>query len=199
MYDFRSFRRLLTREQICTVPNYMSFARLVMIPFIIWTYAEKNYTAAVILLAVSELSDVLDGIVARKFHMTSEFGKVLDPICDKIMQGGLAACLLIRHYDLWYAWVFSGLLVVKELTMLVLGWHSARKTGHMQSARWYGKLSTVVLNGVMIALFLMPELSRTAIFVLLCIAACAMLLSLVLYTFFWIKLIRNGEEKDEAA
>jgi len=199
MYDIRSFRRLLTKEQVCTVPNYMSFARLVLIPFIIWSYAEKNYTVAVILLAASELTDVLDGIVARKFHMISEFGKVLDPICDKIMQGGLCACLLIRHYDLWYVWAFFGLLVIKEMTMLILGWRSAKRTGHMQSARWYGKVSTVVLNGVMIALFLLPDLSSLAILILLCIAACAMLLSLVLYTIFWIKLIRYGDEEETAA
>lgn len=196
MYDFRSFRRLLTKEQVCTIPNYMSFGRLALIPFIIWAYATRRHTLAVVLLAVSELSDVLDGIIARKFGQISELGKVLDPICDKVMQGGLAACLLIRHYGLWYVWAFFGLLVVKELTMLVLGWQSAKRTGHMQSARWYGKLSTVVLNGVMIVLFLLPDLEETYIFWLLCAAAAAMLLSLVLYTLFWVRLIRFGDEEE---
>ena len=135
MYDIRSFRRLLKKEQVCTIPNYMSFARLLLIPFIIWFYAHENYTVAVVLLAVSELTDVLDGIVARKFDMITELGKVLDPICDKIMQGGLGVCLLLRHGDLWYVWAFFALLVVKELSMLILGWAAARRTGHMVGAK----------------------------------------------------------------
>ena len=193
MYDIRSFRRLLTREQVCTVPNIMSFARLLMIPFIIWTYTTERYTAAVILLAVCELSDVLDGVIARKFHMISELGKALDPLCDKLMQGALGVCLLVHLRGRWYVIAFFLFLATKELSMLVLGWLSARRTGHMQSARWYGKLSTVVLDGSMIALFLLPELEERYVLGLLGLASAAMLLSLVLYTILWIRLIRHGE------
>ena len=198
MYDIRSFRRLLKKEQVCTIPNYMSFARLLLIPFIIWFYAHENYTVALILLAVSELTDVLDGIVARKFDMITELGKVLDPICDKIMQGGLGACLLLRHGDLWYVWAFFALLVVKELSMLILGWAAARRTGHMVGAKWYGKLSTVVLNSVMIVLFLLPDLNPMYIAVLLALAGAAMLLSMALYTRLWIRLIRYGDGEQNA-
>lgn len=198
MYDIRSFRRLLKKEQVCTIPNYMSFARLLLIPFIIWFYAHENYTVAVVLLAVSELTDVLDGIVARKFDMITELGKVLDPICDKVMQGGLGVCLLLRHGDLWYVWAFFALLVVKELSMLILGWAAARRTGHMVGAQWYGKLSTVVLNSVMIVLFLLPDLKPMYIAVLLALAGAAMLLSMVLYTRLWIRLIRYGDGEQNA-
>ena len=198
MYDIRSFRRLLKKEQVCTIPNYMSFARLLLIPFIIWFYAHENYTVAVVLLAVSELTDVLDGIVARKFDMITELGKVLDPICDKIMQGGLGVCLLLRHGDLWYVWAFFALLVVKELSMLILGWAAARRTGHMVGAQWYGKLSTVVLNSVMIVLFLLPDLKPMYIAGLLALAGAAMLLSMVLYTRLWLGLIRYGDGEQDA-
>ena len=194
MYDIRSFRRLLTKEQVCSVPNYMSFFRFLMIPFIIWFYVTERFTVAVVLLALCELTDVLDGVVARKFKMSTELGKVLDPVCDKFMQGALGVCLLLRHSELWFVWAFFGLLVVKELSMLVLGWQSARHTGKLQAARWYGKFSTVALNGSMIALFLFPDLDTERIFTLLCFAAVAMLLSLVLYTRLWIHLIRYGEE-----
>ncbi|MBQ7144799.1 MAG: CDP-alcohol phosphatidyltransferase family protein [Oscillospiraceae bacterium] len=194
MYDIRSFRRLLTKEQVCSVPNYMSFFRFVMIPFIIWFYATERFTVAVILLAVCELTDVLDGLIARKYKMTTELGKVLDPVCDKFMQGALGVCLLLRHSELWFVWAFFGFLVVKELSMLVLGGLAARRTGKMQSARWYGKVSTVALNTSMIVLFLLPDLEPKYILILLCVAAAAMLLSLVLYTRLWISLIRYGEE-----
>lgn len=199
MYDIRSFRRLLKKEQVCTIPNYMSFARLMLIPFIVWFYAKESYVVAVVLLAVAELTDVLDGIVARKFHMITELGKVLDPICDKVMQGGLAACLLIRHGDLWYVWAFFGLLVVKELSMLILGGAAARRTGHMVGAQWYGKFSTVVLNSVMLVLFLLPKLQPTYIAALLALAGAAMLLSMVLYTRLWLRLIRHGDGAEPAS
>ena len=78
-------RKWFPDGKIWTVPNCMSLFRLLLVPVIIWAYAGKHDTPlTVILLAVSALTDVLDGHIARHFNMISDLGKALDPIADKL-------------------------------------------------------------------------------------------------------------------
>ena len=68
--------RLFRREQILTIPNLLSLFRLLLIPAIIWLYCEKeDYLAAAIMTVLSGLTDIADGIIARKFHLVSDLGK----------------------------------------------------------------------------------------------------------------------------
>jgi len=77
--------RLFKRDQILTIPNLLSLVRLLMIPMIIWLYCEKeDYVAAAVMIVLSGLTDIADGIIARKFHLVSDLGKILDPVADKL-------------------------------------------------------------------------------------------------------------------
>lgn len=185
MYKFRS---LLTKEQVFTIPNFMGFFRLALIPFIIWTYLRAEYLISGMLVVVSALTDILDGFIARRFNMISELGKVLDPICDKLTHGALMICLLTRYLFLWPLFV---LLAVKELSMFAMGSAAVRRRGAVQSAKWYGKLCTVVLEGIMIVLILFPDLPEDTVYILGAVCAAAMLFSLTMYSIFWIGLIRK--------
>lgn len=186
------FRKLLTREQVFTIPNFMSFFRLVLVPFIIWTYLRGEYSIAGALVLVSAVTDVLDGIIARRYNMVSDLGKVLDPIADKVTHAALMVCLLTRYI---YMWIVFGLLVLKELTMFVLGSIAIKRRGRVHSAKWFGKLCTVVLEVCMLALIVFPALPETAVLTLLCLCATAMMFSLVMYTIFWIGVIRGKEQE----
>lgn len=191
MYKFRS---LLTKEQVFTIPNFMGFFRLVLIPFIIWTYLRAEFLISGGLVALSALTDILDGFIARRFDMISDFGKVLDPICDKLTHGALMICLLTRHLFLWPLFV---LLAVKELAMFALGSAAVRRRGAVQSAKWYGKLCTVVLEGIMLVLILFPNFSEDTVRVLGALCAAVMLFSLTMYSIFWVGLIRGpGDPKN---
>lgn len=191
MYKFRS---LLTKEQVFTIPNFMGFFRLVLIPFIIWTYLRAEFLISGGLVALSALTDILDGFIARRFDMISDFGKVLDPICDKLTHGALMICLLTRYLFLW---PLFGLLAVKELAMFALGSAAVRRRGAVQSAKWYGKLCTVVLEGIMLVLILFPNLSEDTVRVLGALCAAVMLFSLTMYSIFWVGLIRGpGDPKN---
>lgn len=82
--------RLFKRDQIFTIPNLLSLVRLLMIPMIIWLYCEKeDYVAAAVMIVLSGLTDIADGIIARKFHLVSDLGKLLDPVADKLTQAAL--------------------------------------------------------------------------------------------------------------
>ena len=86
-----------TRNKILTIPNMLSLFRLCLIPVIMWLYCVKeNYLWAGIILIVSGITDTVDGFVARHFHMTSDLGKVLDPVADKLTQAARLVWLLTR-------------------------------------------------------------------------------------------------------
>ena len=188
------FRKYLTREQLFTIPNFMSFFRIVLLPFIIWTYWKESYDIAVALLIVSAITDMLDGVIARKFNMVSDLGKMLDPLCDKLTQAALLVCLAFRY---WYVWLVFALLVVKDITMSCLGATAIRHCGTVHSAQWYGKLCTVILETVMAVLILFPHIPERIVMILLALCCAAILLSLIMYVIYLRNLIRSHRVEGE--
>lgn len=136
-------------DRIFTLPNLLSFFRLALIPVIIYCYEAKLYGWAVGTLILSGATDVIDGWIARTFHLVSDFGKALDPVADKLTQAALLLCLLPTK--LW--WVV-GVMAFKEFTIGFLTYRTLRKTGKVFSAGWYGKLCTVVIYASMLVLML---------------------------------------------
>lgn len=186
------FRKYLTREQIFTIPNFMSLFRLVLVPFIIWVYYRGAYDAAAGLVLLSAATDILDGIIARKFNMVSDLGKMLDPLCDKLTHAALLICLLMRYHFIWFVF---GLLAVKEITMLILGSITVKRCGEVHSAKWYGKLCTVILEGSTVALMLFPSVPLWVVRAAACLCCAAMLFSLAMYVVFFLRQI--SEKKRE--
>ena len=188
------FRKYLTREQIYTIPNFMSFFRVVLLPFIVWTYWKGSYDVAVGLLILSAVTDALDGVIARKFNMVSDLGKMLDPLCDKLTHAALLVCLASRY---WYIWLVFALLAVKELTMFFLGTAAIRHRGAVHSAQWYGKVCTVILETVMAVLILFPAIPERVVIILLCVCCAAMLFSLTMYVIYLLGLIHAERQNAE--
>ena len=188
------FRKYLTREQICTIPNFMSLFRLALIPFIVRIYWHGEYGAAAGLVMLSAVSDILDGIIARKCNMVSDLGKMLDPVCDKLTHAALLICLMKRYR--YVRWVL-GLLSVKELTMLVLGGISVKRKEQVHSAKWYGKVCTVVFESVMIALMLFPKIPGRAAMALLTLCCAVLLFSFTMYVIFFLRVIRSADGPGE--
>lgn len=167
------------KDQIWTIPNLLSLFRLCLIPVIVWLYCGRgNYPLTVLMLLISGITDIVDGIIARRFQMISDLGKVLDPVADKLTQGVVMLCLLTR-----FRWMVIPLaaLVVKETMMALSGLAVVRKTGVVPGAQWHGKVATVLLYlmmGLHIVWYDIPPLISN-----LTIALCTLmiLLSLVLY------------------
>ena len=69
-----------------TIPNCISLFRIFLVPCFVWVFLTaslpEDFTLAAGLLVVSAVSDLLDGWIARRFHMTSKLGKILDPAAD---------------------------------------------------------------------------------------------------------------------
>ena len=136
------------KHKIITIPNVLSFFRLLLIPVIVWLYIVKKdpiWTMAV--LALSGITDIVDGIIARQWNMISDFGKAFDPVADKLTQIAMLFCLVSR-----FKWMLLPLcvMVIKEVTAGILGLLVIRKTGKVDGAVWHGKATTVSLYSMMI-------------------------------------------------
>ena len=136
------------KHKIITIPNILSLFRLLLIPVIMLLYIVKKdpiWTMAV--LALSGITDIVDGIIARKCNMVSDFGKAFDPVADKLTQIAMLFCLVSR-----FRWMLLPLcvLVVKEITAGIMGLMVIRKTGDVFGAVWHGKATTVSLYSMMI-------------------------------------------------
>lgn len=183
-----------SQSKILTIPNLLSFFRLCLIPVFMWLYCvERNYLWTGIILIISGLTDTVDGIIARKFNMISDLGKVLDPIADKVTQAAMLFCLLTR-FPLMIAPL--ALMVVKEFFMGVTGLLVIQKTGKVLGADWHGKVNTWLLYAMMIIHVFWYNIPDVVSKVLIGICVVMMLLSLVLYGRHNLKALREtGTEK----
>ena len=183
-------RRLLNKENILTLPNLISLFRLLLIPVILWLYCirqEVLLTMAVIV--ISGLSDILDGIIARKFNMVSDLGKILDPCADKLTQAAILISLAVRYPAIT---VLIGLFVFKELVMAAMGWITLKRADKVNSAQWYGKANTVILYTSTAILIVFPQLPYGAVQFLIGLCAFSMLLSLALYVLFYLRQLKHS-------
>lgn len=148
------------------LPNLLSNLRIVMIPFFVWQMLSGNTLAAGVILAVSGITDTLDGRLARRFHWVSEVGKALDPLADKLTQCAVSICLLMRMPSLWF---FFALLILKDMVMLTLGIFIHRSGVQIEGAGLCGKAATVVFYVVMGLIVLVPSIPEWIVTLMLAI------------------------------
>ena len=129
-------------NKLLTIPNIISMIRIALVPVFVILYFSNQFIYATIVLALSGFSDILDGTIARHFNMISSYGKVLDPLADKLTQGIAIICISIRHHIVIPLLI---LLCAKELTMLVASVRLLKKGFRPSEAKWWGKLSTVAV------------------------------------------------------
>lgn len=186
----------LKGQKVITIPNMLSVVRILLIPLIVYLHVvAKNYVLCAVTLAVSYASDLADGIIARKFNMISDIGKLLDPLADKLTQATMLVCISIAHN---FGWLLFALLFVKELLMAISGYLAVRRTGVVSGAKWFGKACTVILNSMFAIMLLIPTLSDTAFYTLTAICAAAMLTSMVAYVLFFTRFYedKNAPENE---
>lgn len=134
------------KREIFTIPNLLSLFRIVLIPVYLRIYLQADspddYTTAALILAVSCLTDMVDGKIARKYNMITHLGKVLDPLSDKLTQLALMICLSIDHKPIRLLMV---LFLIKEFFQFFAMIASLRHGKALDGALMSGKVSTTVL------------------------------------------------------
>lgn len=177
------------KNKILTVPNALSLFRLCLIPLMMWLYVKQEaYYLTLFVLILSGITDVVDGFIARRFHMISDFGKVFDPVADKLTQMAMLFCLISRFRYMLYPLL---ILVFKEVCTAVTGLLSVKRTNTVASALWHGKLTTASLYAMMGLHLLWYGISRTVSLISVGLCVLIMLTSFVLYTVRNVKAIKN--------
>lgn len=138
-----------------TVPNLLSFIRIILIPVFAVLFYNGYTVLSVICLAVSGFSDLIDGKIARKFNQVSNLGKILDPVADKLTIFAIAIILFLKFLKAdndtlnTFSWVFL-LFILKDVIMLGFGAFMIAKGMRPCAAEIYGKISTVAFYVVMV-------------------------------------------------
>lgn len=138
-----------------TIPNLLSVIRIALIPVFAVMYLNGNQLLAIAILAVSGLTDLFDGKIARKFNQVSALGKILDPVADKLTQITIAIILFISFRKAEnttinaFGWVFL-VFLVKEVVMVLGGLVMLLMNIRPGAAEMPGKVATFTFYGVMI-------------------------------------------------
>ena len=170
------------KKELFTIPNLLSLFRLLLIPVYVIIYLNaKEYSdffLAAAILAVSCLTDLIDGKIARHFNMVSTVGKILDPLADKATQFALILCLAIKYPVLLFLVV---LFFIKELFQLIAGIINLRKGKMLKGALLTGKICTTVLFVSLILMVMLPQLSYNTVILLTVVDIFVLLVSFTDY------------------
>ena len=137
-------KKIINNKNIFTLPNAITLLRLLLIPLFIWLYLGKEaYVPAFIVYLAAGLLDLLDGDIARRYNMISDFGKLFDPVVDKLTQVAIFFCLFTKFPNMLILLI---VLIIKEITTGIIHLLAINKTNMIESAKWPGKLTSLSLN-----------------------------------------------------
>lgn len=165
------------------VPNSLTIIRFLLIPVIVINIFMGNYIVAFLFFTLSGVTDIADGFIARKFNLISNFGKLMDPLADKLTQISTLTSLAITNIiPLWILII----VLLKEFIM-ICGASFLYGKDVVVYSRWYGKLATVLFYiAIVVSLLLKQFEINNGIwsqldFGLYCLALVATIFSLIMY------------------
>lgn len=172
------------KKDIFNIPNMLSLFRLVLIPVYVTIYLgatePKEYFLAGGILAVSCLTDMVDGKIARHFNMITPLGKLLDPVADKFTQLALTICLSMKYPVLVPVLI---LFLAKEFFQSIAALINYRRGKALDGALMAGKVCTTVLFISLTLLVFVPRMNETVVGIIALIDGISLLVAFIQYIF----------------
>ena len=142
------------------LPNKLTIARVIAVPFFIAAYMTGLYYVAFVLFILASLTDMLDGKIARKYNLVSNFGKIMDPLADKILVDS-AFCLMVQDGTV-PGWM---LIVILAREFTIAGMRTvAASEGIVIAGGMSGKIKTVLQMIAVPLLLLTAALTETGVY-----------------------------------
>ena len=192
-----------------TIPNWLCFLRIALIPIFSVLFIKEHYIIAFVLMIIAAVTDLLDGKIARKYNMVSNLGKILDPIADKLSQVAIVIILIFKF------WSFEGILkyllflfIAKELIMVIAGALLLAKGMRPVAAERWGKVATTVVyifmiaiiaigpNGALVGVWFFKALPTPVVYVMVIISVILAFVSLFGYAPGFIRQIKGNKNKN---
>ncbi len=190
------------KKDLWSIPNILCYIRLLLIPVFVVQYIKADepgeYMRAAAIVLASGLTDFLDGFIARTFDMVTEFGKLLDPMADKLTQASLLFVLVVKIKYKLLLFILLILFVVMQLFLLVAGIAMLKKGKRLNGSKWFGKVSTTVFYAVMLVLVALPKLRQSTTNILMMICVVFLSLSFALYIREYIRMYRELKLEESA-
>lgn len=191
-----------------TIPNWLSFIRIALIPVFAVLFVQGHQLVAVIVMICAALTDLFDGKIARKFNQVSNLGKILDPIADKLSQMAIVIVLLYTYWKNPIKYLFF-FFIVKEVLMLLGGALLLSKGMRPTAAEIWGKVATNVFYIAMIIILAFGEngalcnvthftLPSVVTWVLVALSAVSALVSLLGYVPGFLKQLKENKAQNTA-
>ena len=166
------------------IPNCLSYIRLILLPVFMYLYwhaqSREDYIIAFVVLAVALLTDMFDGFIARRYNMITEWGKMLDPVADKLLQGILAISI-IKNYKPMLVFVIT--FACKEIYMAIMNLKLKKYEPNIVQAKFFGKFVTVIIDFFVSILLLLTNLPANIVWMIILI----LMLSII---YVWIRYAR---------
>lgn len=153
-------RLVLSKKEICTIPNLLTLIRILLVPvymaLLIVGARESNIGmvhGALLIMVIASVTDVFDGMIARKFNQGSYVGQLIDPVADKCMHIGALIALTVAGY---IHWIFVVLLAAREFMMVLVGSFILNKVNI--KADMLGKVASCIISIGVIMSFFHPQI-----------------------------------------
>lgn len=150
-------KELLTEKNAFALPNLLSLSRLVFIALVVFFIAQdraKTDWIALLFIILGSSTDFFDGLIARRYHLQSNLGRLLDPVLDKLGIGLVMLFLVIyKSLPLWYFFLIIG----RDLAILAAGIYLIRRRHIIKESNWVGKYTVAIY--VLVIIFYLFDLT----------------------------------------
>jgi len=143
----------INRNKWRYIPNILTVLRLAVLPVMAYFMIKEKWVLSLVIFVLAEITDILDGYIARKFQVISNFGKLVDPLADKLLQ---LTALLFLSYGGRLPMYFFYILCAKELAMVIGSLFFLKKDVVVYS-NWIGKAAAAILfSGIVLSFLNIP-------------------------------------------
>ena len=181
------------------VPNILTVLRFILIPVFAHFLSARHYIAAASIFLASGLTDVMDGYIARKYNLVTSWGKIADPLADKLMQ--ITAMVILSLYLKVIPIELFAIMLLKEIFIGIGAIVLYKRNDHVVSANWYGKMATVFFYLAIIMLLFDNVFGFDTVFgiefnrLFFIIAVLVALFAFSMYIGSYFRIKRQSEEK----
>ncbi|MFA7057783.1 MAG: CDP-diacylglycerol--glycerol-3-phosphate 3-phosphatidyltransferase [Candidatus Cloacimonadales bacterium] len=136
------------------LPNILTMMRILLIPFFIYYFINESLMIAFTIFMVASVTDFFDGYLARKYQVISNFGKIMDPLADKLLVLSALALLSFGKHGYLSMWIFI-IITLREVLITILRDIYKKKKIILAANNW-GKIKTALqMVGLTVSFFLL--------------------------------------------
>ena len=181
------------------IPNILTAVRLFMVPAFVFFYlkgSEEGLPYGVIIAAaifiLAAVTDMLDGYLARKLHQITDFGKLADPLADKMMQVAAIGCLAYNgRFSVWIFYVY----LAKEILLILGGAKLLKFQKFVVFSKWSGKIATIILFINIVVIMVFEQIPKSVATKMMIVCIVFTLLALFNYIQMYVKVRENHKLK----